>query len=377
MAAATIMSARLQAGVAQRDGIRGSRGRIVIPLRSTFRLILAYASSHLQEARGLAADCAALEQREQPFSMSYAPIDAPSGLSRWTSRIAVFSLLLIVAAAFLHRLFGMPTPVAANLVAVAYAGAAIAVVMAIIASVGVWRYGNPGAARLVVGFVTGAAMLSAPLLLLPLASRYPPVNDVTTDTVNPPEYEALAALRKEGANPANYPGSSFADLQKKFYPDLKPLIVNRAAIETFELTVAALKKLRFDIVSEKPNTEGEVTGGLVEAVDRTLIMGFYDDVAIRVTGNEEEARIDLRSSSRYGVYDFGRNADRMRDIMKEIVLRLEATVPAIGDKPKPSANNKVVKPQKDGDRALRVIRKQQDGARPGSRRERERKEPQP
>ncbi len=311
--------------------------------------------------------------------MSYASIDRPSVLSRWTSRIAVFSLVLVIAAAFLHRVFGMPTPVAFNVMAVAYAGAAVAVMMALIASIGVWRHGSPGTARNVVGLVVGLALLAAPLMLLPLAREHPPINDLTTDPANPPAFQELARKRGAGTNPANYPGAKFAAEQQKAYPDLKPIVVNRPAAETFDLTVEALKRLRYDIISEKPNTEGGITGGTVEAVDRTIMLGFYDDIALRVTGNDDKSRIDIRSSSRFGRYDFGRNAERIREIMKEIVARLEATVPAAdgSDAAVSSKNKRTLKQQKGDDPSLRDARKSRDGVPANSRRVQERKAPQP
>jgi hypothetical protein len=49
----------------------------------------------------------------------------------------------------------------------------------------------------------------------------PPINDITTDTENPPVFVAVALLRAaEGANPITYQGSKFADQQKRAYPTL-------------------------------------------------------------------------------------------------------------------------------------------------------------
>jgi predicted metal-dependent hydrolase len=70
----------------------------------------------------------------------------------------------------------------------------------------------------------------------------------------------------------------------------------------------------------------------MEVVDRTMILGFYDDVAIRVTGDANDARIDVRSASRYGTHDLGRNAERTRRILKEIITRLESVVPTRKEK---------------------------------------------
>jgi hypothetical protein len=47
-------------------------------------------------------------------------------------------------------------------------------------------------------------------------------------------------------------------------------------------------------------------GGVLEATDQTTIMGFTDDIVVRVEGNLNRSRIDVRSASRYGVVDLGR-----------------------------------------------------------------------
>ena len=45
--------------------------------------------------------------------------------------------------------------------------------------------------------------------------------------------------------------------------------------------------------------------GYIEAVARTPIMGFREDVSIRVTPDGEGSRVDIRSASRYFESDLG------------------------------------------------------------------------
>jgi hypothetical protein len=47
-------------------------------------------------------------------------------------------------------------------------------------------------------------------------------------------------------------------------------------------------------------------------------MGFRDDVVIRVRTAGDGSRIDARSASRYGMYDFGANAARLRALLSDI-----------------------------------------------------------
>jgi hypothetical protein len=47
-------------------------------------------------------------------------------------------------------------------------------------------------------------------------------------------------------------------------------------------------------------------------------MGLREDVVIRVRADGQGSRIDARSSSRYGSFDFGTNAARVRNLMDDI-----------------------------------------------------------
>ena len=264
-----------------------------------------------------------------------------SFLSRWTSRLALFSLLLVVAAFFLHRLFGMPTFVAANIVATALMGAIVVLLLAAAAAINIWATGGEGTARILTGVFIALLMLAAPVAAAVMAQRYPEIYDVTTDPRSPPPFQALVKLRTPADNPTRYPGKAFAAKQARAYPDLKPLLIERTQSEVFDLVTEALKRLNLTIVREQdPNLE---TGapGYIEAVDRSLILGLYGDIAVRITGGEDATRVDLRSASRYGSHDLGENADRLRTIMREIVARPEETVPtAAGDKPRRTKKNK-------------------------------------
>jgi uncharacterized protein (DUF1499 family) len=307
-----------------------------------------------------------------------ATADTPHTSSLWCSRLAVFALVLIAAALLLHRFFGLPTAVMMNAVAAGFVLAALAFALGLIGAIRIWRTARPGAARIGFGMVLALALLAVPVSAGFMAREYPLINDVTTDTAEPPPFRTLAPLRTGMANPATYPGAAFAALQRDAYPDLKPLDVNRSPVETFDLVVDVLKRMEMSVVAEEAPDETN-TVGRAEAVDRTLILGFYDDIAVRVTpaGDPAEptARIDLRSASRYGRSDFGANAQRLRDMMREIVVRLEATVPAAGEVP--TANNKKLKPGKTADREKAGGRTSRDDARTNTRRAPERKAPPP
>jgi uncharacterized protein (DUF1499 family) len=262
--------------------------------------------------------------------MRLAANEKESTASRWCSRVALFSLGVLIAAAFLHRLFGMPTAVAFNLFLVAMLGCVASILLGILGWAVIWRSGVGGSARIVLGVFLSAVMLLAPVLGMLYAHNYPLINDLSTDTNSPPAFVSLAKARGPGDNPPAYPGVHAAMQQAAAYPDLKPMIIDRSSEETFELVADALRKLRIQVVrDEAPGAAGEA--GVIEAVDRTLIAGFYDDVVIRVAGDDATSRVDIRSASRFGSADLGRNAERIRAITYEITMRVQATMPMADD----------------------------------------------
>jgi hypothetical protein len=184
-------------------------------------------------------------------------------------------------AAFPHRLFSLPTPIALNLAGVAFAGGLLALGMAIAATVGIWRTGRPGTARVVFGTLVSLGLLLWPLAYLPSYEALPNINDVTTDTATPPQFVELAKQRPRGANPIDYPGPDFAKKQVAAYPDIKPIEVDRSTDEVFELALDAVRRLKWDIVNQEvPDLESR-RPGLIEVADRTLI--------VRVTTTSQSA----------------------------------------------------------------------------------------
>lgn len=253
----------------------------------------------------------------------------PASSALWSFRLALFSVALVIFAIALHRLLGLPTPILLNTFFVAITGAGIAFLLSVAAIASIWISGRPGFGAALCGFLFSLGLLAWPAAVFSLARQLPPLNDVSTDVSSPPELVALARERGPGANDPAYPAARFAALQSTAYPDLHPVHIDRSAEEAFELVADAVRRLKFEIVAETPpGLEDEENPGLIEAVDRTLVIGFQDDVVIRVTGDQKSATVDIRSASRYGEHDFGRNASRVRDIIRELRARLESTVPA-------------------------------------------------
>jgi hypothetical protein len=167
------------------------------------------------------------------------------------------------------------------------------------------------------------------------ASGLPSINDITTDFANPPTLGVMANARGAGAAPAKYPGERYAELQRAAYPDLRTVVIDRAAEEVFDLSIQAIRGRRglgWRVVSEQPPQAQPLKPGVIEANERSLIFGFVDDVIVRITPDKNGTRVDVRSLSRYGRHDLGANASRVRRFVRELQARLEATGPGIASR---------------------------------------------
>ena len=229
----------------------------------------------------------------------------------------------------LHRLTTFPTPVALNLFLVAFAGAALALLVGLIALVQIWHNGYAGAGSAAIGILLPLLMAIWPLAYVQAYRNMPALNDVTTDLTSPPRFTVLAKQRVESNNGPVYPAARFAELQQKSYPDLRTFVIDRPVEETFELVEETAARLKWKVVLADAPVGKTAKGGLLEAIDQTLVMGFTDDIVVRVEGNLNRSRVDVRSASRYGAVDLGQNATRLRRFLAELKARSETTSPQI------------------------------------------------
>ena len=148
-----------------------------------------------------------------------------------------------------------------------------------------------------------------------IARRVPKIHDITTDTRNPPVFQAVLPLRKGAQNPPAYEGVRIARLQKKTYPDIKTLTFQTSKEEVFRRALDAVRAMGWHVVSSKP------VAGRIEAYDTTFWYGFTDDIVIRIKESSGTTRLDIRSKSRVGVGDIGENARRIRGFLEKLKIR--------------------------------------------------------
>jgi uncharacterized protein (DUF1499 family) len=253
------------------------------------------------------------------------PDEPNSKLAVWSRRLALFSVIatliaiIIVRAGLIEVLPGIAT------LAGALAFAVLAILLALGSFVTIWRLGLGGLGYAVTAIFIGAALLAYPAYLGTKAYTLPPIYDITTDVLDPPAYDAVRRLRSRATNPAQYAGLYAAEQQREAYPDIAPLELSVPAKQAYDHALAMVNKRRW-LVLDAREPQPNRRDGRIEAVARTSIMGFRDDVVIRVRGVDESSRVDVRSSSRYGVHDLGSNASRIRAFLESLEQDIDAAL---------------------------------------------------
>lgn len=149
------------------------------------------------------------------------------------------------------------------------------------------------------------APFAAVLAMVVRDLSYPAINDVTTDLRNPPVFNSALRLPENLGREMTYPETIKAQVQKA-YPHLQSLKSDEPADRVFDIVVEDARRQRGWHVHN-----ADATARTVEAEAVTPFLGFVDDVVIRVTEQDGITCVDMRSKSREGLVDAGKNAKRI------------------------------------------------------------------
>lgn len=160
--------------------------------------------------------------------------------------------------------------------------------------------------------------------------KLPFIHDVTTNTQEPPIFGKIVMAERaavEGVNTADYIGKMapiFKDekpvgqklvsaLQTKAFPEIRPLVLSETKDVVFGEALATAKSMGWKIKEE------DLAAGRIDATDTTFWYGFEDDITIRLRASEGGGTIvDVRSLSRVGGSDLGKNAERIGTFLERL-----------------------------------------------------------
>lgn len=239
-----------------------------------------------------------------------------SKLAVWSARLAIFALPVLLLAVLLHRSGAIEYHAAVALLLAVLLLSCLAFLFSTAAIVVIWNDGLKGLGSAFLGLALSVAILAYPSFEIIRGISLPAISDVTTDTADPPRLNAAAALRPRGANSVVYPGAAAADLQRRYYPAVRTAEFDAEAAEIFAAVLALVQRNGWKISAT--TTPANNRDGEIEAVATTRLMGFREDVAIRVRRAGPRVEVDMRSASRYRQRDFGTNARRIEAFLAQL-----------------------------------------------------------
>ena len=251
-----------------------------------------------------------------------------SSLASWARNLAVFSVVAVLVSILIVRFGFLEVKPAVATFFGALGCAVLSILVGLAAFAAIWQNGSRGMGRILLALLIDAVVLAYPGYLGLQYRKLPPIHDITTDPIDPPRFDALARLRSgDGANTAVYAGLYSAEQQRQYYPDIETVELDVPVQRAYEVTLQLVTKRKWLVIDERaPQLPRRI--GRIEAVARTPIMGFREDVSIRVTPDGDEgSRVDIRSASRYFESDLGSNAARILRLTDDINTAVDNAKP--------------------------------------------------
>lgn len=221
--------------------------------------------------------------------------------------LGLASLALLAVSVWGFRAGGWPWPRAYGLAGWSAWTAGAGVIVAVAGLAVRLRRRRGGAGAVLLGLILSLPVAGLGAAFELAARTTPPINDISTDTDDPPVFWFTAT-------PSDYPARN-AEPQRVAYPDVGPLDLSLPTGEAFAAALSLVEDRGWEVLSADP-AESQI-----EAIATSRLFGFEDEVAIRVTETETGARVDMRSRSRLGRIDRGVNARRIAAFLSDLETR--------------------------------------------------------
>lgn len=233
----------------------------------------------------------------------------------WARRLASLVLPLVVITVGLHWQRLITSDV--FLVAAGVVGciAVLTLLVSIIALGRLWHTGDQGWGRTLVGLLVGLLCLVPYGWYGALALQYPAVTDIATT-----ERGQLPLLFEPGMETMPTPRVLDAVRQKAVFPNVAPRTYPLAPTQTFALVSRMVDDRGWTVLlSDAPSggAPGRITA------QATTLMGWREEIVLRVMADTEGSRVDMRSASINAIHDFGSNGNRIEEFL--VALDTEVT----------------------------------------------------
>ena len=215
-----------------------------------------------------------------------------SKLAAASSRLAALSVPVLIIAAIGHRAGMLEATATYAVMALGFSLAALAVIMAFAAFTGIWRDGRKGAGAAARGLIVGLLVLVLPAVAAWKVVTLPRLIDVSTDPADPPQFERAQADRAPGDRLIVNPDDSEIAAQQDAYPDIVPRHYPVSTARVYDEAKTIVDERHWRILMTRAPSETDETAH-IEAVAKTPIFGFRQDVVIRIAPDGDGALVDL------------------------------------------------------------------------------------
>lgn len=235
----------------------------------------------------------------------------------WSRRLAVFSAVLFLVSGLSHRLGLLATPDFIPVLGLVGVLAALALLCAAWGFSRVWRFGDRGGRAVAWGTVVAFVVLAPFAYYGWLAATLPRLTGVSTDLIDPPHFSRALLSRRPPMNPIGAISAADAAAQRQAYPEVTGRRYDLALPDVLDEVEKLIAERGWQITGRfGPSQAG--TDVTIEAFARTPILGYPQDVAVRLTNEALSTFVDMRSVSRYGGHDLGDNARRVASFMADL-----------------------------------------------------------
>ena len=144
------------------------------------------------------------------------------------------------------------------------------------------------------------------------AKSLPVIHDISTDLQNPPAFVHAPDIRGEAENSLEWNPETVPE-QKAAYADIQPIYLAMPVSKAWSMVEQTIMKLPWKLTYHSREK------GIFEATSTSFWFGFVDDIVIRLTAEGDKTRVDVRSVSRVGKSDLGKNAQRIRFFRQALI----------------------------------------------------------
>ncbi len=234
----------------------------------------------------------------------------------WSRRFGSLALPLTIIPVFMHREQMIASSDFTVIEAVAAGVAALAIFLALGAFARLWITGDQGWSKAVWGLLFGIVCLLPFAYLGYEASRYPMVNEVSTDIAAP-----LALTSQVRVTPTS---AALRDSIEAAFPNARTRSYPIDATEMFGIVEDLVTAHGWEVRTRRaPPTALDI--GQINAIAVTLF-GWRDEVAIRVSGTAQGSTIDMRSVPLASLHDFGENGKRIEEFLLGLDQKVTLTL---------------------------------------------------